>query len=90
MKAPRGVSSELPFGEILQQNKFLSYKNGLKVQMMAVNQIYIVAALMHNARVCLYGSKVSEYFDCVDPKLYDFMQCAARNNPFLKLLIRNL
>ena len=82
MKAPRGVSSELPFGEIKQQNKFLSYKKGLKVQMMAVNQIYIVAALMHNAHVCLYGSKVSEYFDCEAPTLYDFMQCADRNIPF--------
>jgi len=82
MKAPRGVSSELPFGEIIQQSKFISYKNGLKIQMMAVNQIYIVAAIMHNAHVCIYGSKVSEYFDCQAPKLYDYMQCAARGIPF--------
>jgi len=39
--------------------------------MPSVNQIYIVAALLHTAYVCLYGATVSEYFDCKYPKIYD-------------------
>ena len=82
MKRPRGVSSEMPYGEVLQESKYMSYKNGMKIQMMAVNQIYIVATLLHNAHVCLYGSKVGEYFGAHAPTLYDYMQCGRRGIPF--------
>jgi len=82
LKVPRAIGAEMPFGQIIQQSKFLSYKKGLKVQMMAVNQIYIVAVLLSNAHTCLYGSNVGEYFDCAAPKLYDYMHCAARGIPF--------
>jgi hypothetical protein len=67
----------MPFGDIIRQNKYISYKAGQKVQMMAVNQIYIVAALLHNAHVCIYGSKVGEYFECQVPKLYEYFDCAS-------------
>ena len=54
MTRPRGVSSEMPFGEVLSESKYISYKKGMKIQLMAVNQIYIVATLLHNAQhVCL-------------------------------------
>ena len=65
------VCSEMSFGDVIRKSKFISYKSGLKVQMPSVNKIYIVAALLHTAYVCLYGATVSEYFNCKPPKLYD-------------------
>ena len=29
--------------------------------------MYIVCALLHNAKSCLYGNKTSTYFDCEPP-----------------------
>ena len=74
----------MPFGEVLSESKYISYKKGMKIQMMAVNQIYIVAILLHNAHVCLYGSKVGEYFEAEPPKLYDFMKCRQRGIPYFE------
>jgi hypothetical protein len=82
MKRPRGVSSEMPFGEVLSESKYITFKQGMKIQLIAVYQIYIVAIILHNAHVCLYGSKVSEYFEAEPPKLYDYMRCVQRGIPY--------
>ena len=74
----------MPFGEVLSESKYISYKKGMKIQMMAVHQIYIVAILLHNAHVCLYGSKVGEYFEAEPSKLYDYMKCRQRGIPYFE------
>lgn len=33
MTRPRGVSSEMPFGEVLSESKYISYKKGMKIQL---------------------------------------------------------
>ena len=64
----------MPFDDTIRQSKYLSYKSGMKIQIMAVNQIYLVALLLHNAHVNLSGSKVGEYFSCKPPTIYDYFQ----------------
>ena len=54
----------------------------MKIQMMSVNNIYIVAVLLMNASTCLHGSNTAEYFDCKPPSLYQYMDCAQRGIPF--------
>ena len=49
------VSVEWIFGDIVNYFKFLDFKKGLKLQLSPVAKMYIVCALMHNARTCLYG-----------------------------------
>ena len=82
MEAPRGVCTEMPFDDTIRQSKYLSYKSGMKIQIIAVNQIYIVAVSLHNAHVNLYDSKVGEYFSCNPPTMYDYFQCKQRGIEF--------
>ena len=82
MKVVRGIIAEWPFGNILSQNRYLSYFKGLKIQMHSVGMIYFVAVLLTNVHTCIYGSNVAEYFDCVPPTLYEYMQCNLRGIPF--------
>ena len=66
------VSVEWVFGDIINYFKFLDFKKNLKVQLSAVGEMYIVCALLQNARCCLYGSTTSEYFDIQPPSLVDY------------------
>ena len=34
--------------------------------------MYIVCALLHNARACLYGNTTSTYFDCEPPTVEEY------------------
>lgn len=56
------VSVEWVFGDVVNYFKFLDFKKGLKIQLSAVGKMYIVCALLHNARACFYGNTTSEYF----------------------------
>ena len=60
------VSVEWVFGDIINYFKFLDFKKNLKL---AVGKMYIICALLHNARCCLYGSETSNYFQCEPPIL---------------------
>ena len=66
------ASVEWVFGDIINYFKFLDFKKNLKVQLSAVGKMYIVCALLQNARCCLYGSTTSEYFDIQPPSLVDY------------------
>ena len=57
------VSVKWIFGDILDYFEFLDFKKGLKLQLSAVGKVYIVCALMHNARTCMYGNETASYFD---------------------------
>ena len=54
------ISVEWIFGDIVTFFKFLDFNKNLKVQLSAVGKMYIVCALLQNARSCLYGSITSE------------------------------
>ena len=56
------VSVEWLLGDILNYFKFLDLKKNLKIGLNAVGKMYIVCALLNNARSCLYGSQTSNYF----------------------------
>ena len=71
MSAAR-VSVEWVFGDILNYYKFLDFKKNLKIHLSAVGKMYIVCAILHNARTCLYGSTTQNYFDCQPPHVSEY------------------
>ena len=66
------VSVEWLFGEITNYFKFIDFKRQLSIQLSPVGKIYIVCALLQNSLTCLYGNKVSEYFEAKPPSLEDY------------------
>ena len=48
------VSVEWIFGDIINYFKFLEFKKALKIGLSSVGKMYIVCALLHNARTILY------------------------------------
>ena len=68
------VSVEWVFGEIKNFYKFIDYKKQLKLGLSPIGKYFLVCGLLHNARTCLYGNIVSEYFDVKAPELEDYFQ----------------
>ena len=66
------VSVEWIFGDIINYFKFLDFKKNLKISLSAVGKMYVTCALLHNARVCCYGSTTSDYFDVSAPEIRDY------------------
>ena len=60
------------FGDIINYFKFLEFKKDLKIGLSTVGEMYIVGALLHNARTILYGNTTSQYFDINPPMLSDY------------------
>ena len=52
------------FGDIVNFFKFLDFKKNLKIGRSPAGKMYIVSALLHNARSCFYGTITSKYFEC--------------------------
>ena len=61
-------------GEIKTFFKFVDFKSQQKIGLSAVRKVYIVCALLQNARACMYGNKVSEYFDIEPPTLQEYFK----------------
>ena len=68
------VAVEWLFGEIKTFFKFVDFKSQQKIGLSAVGKVYVVCALLQNARACMYGNKVSEYFDIEPPTLQEYFQ----------------
>ena len=66
------VSFEWIFLDIITYFKFLDFKKDLKIGLRPVGKIYILCALLHNSRACLYGKTTSTYFDCDPPKVEEY------------------
>lgn len=66
------VSVEWVFGDIINFFKFMDFKKNLKIGMSPVAKMYIVCALLHNARCCFYGSITSNFFDCEPPIIEEY------------------
>ena len=60
------------FGDIVNFFKFLDFKENLKIGLSPVGKMYIVSALLHNARSCFYGTITSKYFECKPPIIEEY------------------
>ena len=66
------ISVEWLFGDVINYFKFLDFKKNLKIGMSSIGKMYIVCALLHNARTCLYGNETSSFFELEPPTLEEY------------------
>ena len=66
------VSVEWLFRDIVNYFKFMDYKKNLKINLSAVGKMYIVCALLQNARTCLYRNQTSNYFGLDPPSIEEY------------------
>ena len=66
------IVAEWLFGEIKMYFKFVSFKSQMMIGLSVVRKAYFVFGLLQNARTCLYGNKVSEYFNTDPPELEQY------------------
>lgn len=60
------------FGDIINYFSFLDFKKNLKIGLSAVGKMYIVCALLTNARTCLYPTSTSTFFNLGTPSLQEY------------------
>ena len=66
------TSVEWLFGDITSWFAFIDFKKNLKIGLSSVGKMYLVCALLKNARTCLYGSTTTEYFQIDPPVITDY------------------
>ena len=67
------VAVEWPFGGITEYFAFVDFKKNMKLYLQAVGKLYLVSTILYNARVCLYGSTTSKFFEVEPPTLEDYL-----------------
>ena len=68
------VSVEWLFGDVINFFKFLDFKKDLKIGLSSIGKMYIVCAILQNARTCLYGNCTSNYFQLDPPSLVEYFE----------------
>ena len=68
------TSVEWLFGDITNWFSFMDFKKNLKIGLSCVGKMYIVCALLKNARTCLYGSMTTEFFGLDPPDIRQYFQ----------------
>ena len=66
------VSVEWMFENITKYFSFIDFKRQMKLNLSAIGKMYIVSALLENARTCLYGNIVSTTFELEPPRLEQY------------------
>ena len=66
------ISVEWLFGDIVNYFAFLDFKKKHKLFQAPIGKMYLVCALLTNARTCLYGNITSEYFRLDPPSLEEY------------------
>ena len=66
------VEVEWVFNDISSFFAFIDYKKNLKIGVSPLGKMYLVCALLTNARTCLYGSLSSDYFGLDPPMIQDY------------------
>ena len=66
------ISVEWLFGDVINYFKLLDFKTNLKIGISSIGKMYIVCALLHNARTCLYGNETSSFFELEPPTLEEY------------------
>ena len=63
------------FGDICNWFAFMDFKKNLiKLNLSAVGKMYLVCALLTDARTCLYGNTTSDFFYCEPPALEEYFR----------------
>ena len=66
------MSVKWVFGEIAKYFAFIDFKKNQKIALSEVGTMYIVCALLHNARTCFYGSSTSRFMEVDPPSLEQY------------------
>ena len=67
------VAVEWPFGGISTYFAFVDFKKNLKLYLQAVGKLYVVSTILYNARVCLHGNTVNNFFEIQPPSLEEYL-----------------
>ena len=59
---------EWVFGDIVNYFSFMDFRKNLKIGLSAIGKMYIVCALLTNARTCFYSSTTSNFFNLPLPQ----------------------
>ena len=65
---------EWVFRDITKWWAFTDFKKNLKLNLSAVGKMYLICALLTNAKTSLYGNITSQYFDCKPPSLENYFR----------------
>lgn len=68
------VSVEYGFGKIVQLFAYVDFKKNQKLYLQHLKMQYYVAALLVNCHVCMNGSQVSNFFQCLPPSIEEYLQ----------------
>lgn len=68
------VTVEWLFGNITNFFKFIDFKKQMKIGLSPVGKLYVVCALLENARTCVYGNNVSSFFNLDPPTIHEYFQ----------------
>ena len=66
------VCVEWQFRKVTSFYPFIDHKTNLKFLLQPIDKYYTIAALLSNARTCLYGSITGKYFNVNPPSLEDY------------------
>ena len=66
------VAVEWVFGDIINYFKFIDFRNNLKIGLSPIGKMYLVCALLKNARTTLYGNLTGMTFDVDSPVITDY------------------
>ena len=66
------TSVEWVFGDIVNYFSFMDFRKNLKIGLSAIGKMYIVCALLTNARTCFYSSTTSNFFNLPPPSIHEY------------------
>ena len=66
------IAVEWIFADIVNYLKFLDFKKNLKMGLSPIGKMYMVCALLHNARTSMYGNVTSKFFELEPPIITDY------------------
>lgn len=69
------IAIEFEFRKIVEEEKFVDLHKGRKTQLSQVRKYFLVACLLTNARMCLYGNQANKYCNIKPPTLFSYFQC---------------
>ena len=64
---------EWGFGKIVNMWAFLDFKKNLQIYSSPVATYYTVMANLINCHTCYYGGQTSSYFECMPPKIEEYL-----------------
>ena len=67
------ITVEWGFGELVDQWKFLDFRQAMKIFKCPVAQYYVNAAFLSNLRNCLLGSKTQQYFGATQLTIDEYL-----------------